>query len=179
MPLSFFKPKGRFEQLVHQHQHRVYGLACYLLGDRDEAADVAQDVFLRLWTHRSTVDEERALGWLLRVTRNACIDALRKRRTAMGLFDVDTERAEQAPALGPAPDMAAEAADFSARLRNALDQLREPYRSIVILREIQELKYEEISGAMDLPMTTVKVYLHRGRKMLRDRLSEVMEREVA
>lgn len=179
MPLSLLRPQASYERLLRQHQHRVFGLACYLLGDRDEAADVAQDVFLRLWTHRQTVDEERALGWLLRVTRNACIDVLRRRQTTTTLFDVDTERTEEAPSNGAPPDAAVQAADFSERLQGALDALREPYRSIVILREIQELKYEEISGAMDLPMTTVKVYLHRGRKMLRERLRDVLEREVA
>lgn len=179
MPLPFLRPQAPYEQLVRQHQHRVFGLACYLLGNRDEAADVAQDVFLRLWTHRATVEEDRALPWLLRVTRNACIDVLRRRQTTTTLFDVDTERTEEAPSHGAPPDAAVEAADFNDRLRGALDGLREPYRSIVILREIQELKYDEISGAMDLPMTTVKVYLHRGRKMLRERLGRVMEREVA
>ena len=58
-----------------------------------------------------------------------------------------------------------------------MSRIAEPYRSIVILREVQELKYEEISGAMNLPLNTVKVYLHRGRKMLREQLSEVMHRE--
>ena len=149
----------------------------YFLGDRTEAQDVTQDVLLRLWQHRDNVDEDRLLGWLLRVTRNACVDALRKRKAQRNVMTSDSEALEYTPGQGPTPETSAEAADFQGHLERALRRMAEPYRSIVILREVQELKYEEISGAMDLPLNTVKVYLHRGRKMLREHLSEVMHRE--
>lgn len=164
---------------MRTYQHRVYGFAVYFLGNRTEAEDVTQDVLLRLWQHRDTVEESRLLGWLLRVTRNACVDALRRRRVYRNLMTPDDERLGQAAAGDPTPDDDAEAADFQRHLRRALAQIPDPYRSIVILREVQELKYEEISGAMDLPLNTVKVYLHRGRKMLRQHLSEVLHREAA
>jgi RNA polymerase sigma-70 factor (ECF subfamily) len=66
-----------------------------------------------------------------------------------------------------------------AHLQRAIDQLKEPYRSIVILREIEDFQYDEICGALDLPMSSVKVYLHRGRKMLRKTLGEVLHIENA
>lgn len=170
-------PQRRFDRHVRTYQHRVFGFAVYFLGDRTEAEDVTQDVFLRLWQHRADVDEDRLLGWLLRVTRNACVDALRKRKAHRNLITADTDALGHAPGEGPTPDACAEAADFQGHLERALARIAEPYRSIVILREVQELKYEEISGAMNLPLNTVKVYLHRGRKMLREQLSEVMHRE--
>lgn len=169
-------PQRRFRDQVARFQHRVYAFACYLLGDADEAADVTQEVLIRLWRHRERVDETRMLPWLLRVTRNACIDALRRRRVQpaqAGRSDVLELTATDAPS----PADAAEQLDFQVRLQQALDRLHEPYRSIVLLREVQELKYEEISEALELPLGTVKVYLHRARKMLREALKEVTNRE--
>lgn len=167
----------QFERRVHQYQDRIYGFACYFLGDREAAQDVTQEVLIRFWKHCGEVDDERALGWLLRVARNACIDALRRRKAAHRVMRTDDEYIEDAPSGWASPAEATEASDFQRHLRRALERLDDPYRSIVILREVQEMKYEEISGALDLPLNTVKVYLHRGRKMLRQQLSEVMNRE--
>ena len=177
MSILFGQAQRRFERSVRKYQHRIYGFAVYFLGDKVEAQDVTQDVLLRLWQHRDEIDETRVLGWLLRVTRNACVDALRKRKARSNVMRADTEALGYAPGNGPTPEASAEAADFQGHLGRALSRIAEPYRSIVILREVQELRYEEISGAMNLPLNTVKVYLHRGRKMLREQLSEVMHRE--
>ena len=73
------------------------------------------------------------------------------------------------------PERQAEAADFRRHLEEALRDVAEPYRSIVILREIEQLQYEEIATAMAMPLNTVKVYLHRGRRMLRTKLREFVE----
>lgn len=177
--MSFLESRvqQRFAGYVRKYQHRIYGFAVYFLGDRTEAEDVAQDVLLRLWQHRDDIEEERLLGWLLRVTRNACVDALRRRKVKHAVMTSDADVYGLAEGTEPYPDSYAEAVDFQEHLRRALDRIAEPYRSIVILREVQELKYEEISGVLNLPLNTVKVYLHRGRKMLREQLSEVLHRE--
>ena len=167
----------QFERKVYLYQDRVYGFAYYFLNDRDEAQDVTQEVLIRLWKHCRDVDEERLLGWLLRVTRNACIDALRKRKSFRGMMTVSTDEVLFAKSSDLSPEDSTTVADTRNKLIAAVDRLPDPYRSIVILREIQDLKYEEISGAMDMPLNTVKVYLHRGRKMLREQLREVMDRE--
>lgn len=159
---------------MHAYQHRIFGFAFYLLTDREEAEDVTQEVLLRLWDHRSDVEEERALAWLLRVTRNACIDEMRKRAHFRKLVEVDSDALERVSGDSLPPDACAEQADFQERLEDTLCRLQEPHRSIVILREIQDMKYEEIAEALDLPLNTVKVYLHRGRKFLREQLSEVL-----
>jgi RNA polymerase sigma-70 factor (ECF subfamily) len=175
--LSSIPTQRRFERYVQTYQHRVFGFAVYYLGDRREAEDVAQEVLIRLWHHMDKIDEERLLGWLLRVTRNACVDALRKNKARRQRIAPVLDDIAEPAGHDPLPDDHAEADDFQQHLERALAQINEPYRSIVILREIQELKYEEISGAMDLPLGTVKVYLHRGRKMLREHLTEVLHRE--
>jgi RNA polymerase sigma-70 factor (ECF subfamily) len=70
-----------------------------------------------------------------------------------------------------------EKTELRARIQSALAGLNEPYRSVVILREIQDLKYEEIAQAVDLPLNTVKSYIHRGRKMLREELREIVSHD--
>lgn len=154
----------------------MFSLACYLLGSRDDARDVTQEVLIRLWKSGGDVEEERVLPWLMRVTRNASIDALRHRKTVNNVVSADAE-VDQVPDGGESPTDHLQAADEAEMVEAALDSMPEPYRSIVILREIQDLKYEEISATMDMPLNTVKVYLHRGRKMLREQLSEVLESE--
>lgn len=167
----------QFEQQLQRYQHRIYGYAFHYLGNREEAEDITQEVFIRFWKHRETIDEEKPLGWLLRVTRNASVDAIRRRKTYQRTVSVNSELLDYAHGRNPLPDTDAESSDFRQHLQSALEELSEPYRSIVILREIQELKYQEIAEALDLPLTTVKVYLHRARKMLRNQLHEVLQRE--
>lgn len=168
-----------FEQQVRDYQDRVYGFAQYYLKNREAAQDVTQDVLIRFWEHRDEVDPDRTLGWLLRVTRNACIDALRKRKTRRNAMTVNTDGLDQATGSQPSPAEEAATSDFRDHLEQALDGVDEPYRSVIILREIQNLKYKEISEALDMPMNTVKVYVHRGRKKLRNQLSQVTHHEVS
>lgn len=168
-----------FEQQVYQYQDRVYGFACSFLKDETTAKDVTQDVFIKFWEHHDEIDDDRALGWLLRVTRNACIDVFRKRKTRRKSVTVNSETLHRAESEEPSPQEEAEASDFDTHLNHALDQVDEPYRSVVVLREIQNLKYKEIADALDMPINTVKVYIHRGRKKLRHQLSEILDHETA
>jgi RNA polymerase sigma factor (sigma-70 family) len=168
---------SEYESLITREQHRVYGYALRLVGDREEAKDVVQDAMLRMWKHRDRLEVDGAISWLLRVTHNACIDQLRRRKLETQIFhsDADTDR------LGGrewSPAKQTESRDSMKHLRDAISQLGEPHRSIVLLREVEEFSYEEICGALNLPMSTVKVYLHRARKKLRKTLEEVMHREL-
>jgi len=165
----------QFENQVHEYQDQVYGFACSMLRDEVIAQDVTQDVFITLWEHRDEVDYDRALPWLMRVTRNACIDQLRRRQTRQRTMTVDTEGLSRAESQRPLPDTSTEVSDFEDHLDAALDKIDEPYRSVVVLREIQELKYQEIADALDMPLNTVKVYIHRGRKKLRKRLTDRLD----
>lgn len=169
----------QYERVVRQYRHRVFGLAFYLLGNREEAEDQTQEVLIRLWKNRHSVDDSRITGWLLRVTRNACIDVIRKRRSFQKNVITSTELTDSVPANTQQPDEAASWSLFRNQLEGALRALSEPYRSILILREIQEMKYDEIAEIMNLPLNTVKVYLHRGRKTLRALLSEVSNDELS
>jgi RNA polymerase sigma factor (sigma-70 family) len=165
-----------FDDTARTYRRRVYSFARYLLSSREEAEDVTQEVLLRLWRHQDGVEEERLGAWLLRVTRNACYDLLRRRRsegaTNALATSLDDETVRELASAEPDPQSRAETADFRRRLLGALGELGEPYKSIIILREVQGLAHREIGEALGIPEVTVRVHLHRGRKKLRERLRE-------
>ncbi|RMH16662.1 MAG: RNA polymerase sigma factor [Acidobacteria bacterium] len=164
-----------YHQLVAQHRDRIFTFAFYTLGHREDAEDVTQDVLVRLWQNGKRLDLERVGAWLNRVTRNACYDLARKRKVRRAVHASGDQESllAQVPSPRPDPEGEAGAADFRRRLTAALRQLPEPYRSAVVLREIQGLSYREIADVLDRPLNTVKVYLHRGRRLLRQALAEV------
>jgi RNA polymerase sigma-70 factor (ECF subfamily) len=166
-----------FAAAVAEHQRRVFSFACYHLGSRPDAEDATQEVFVRLWHHPQMLESDRVLAWLLRVTRNLCLDLLRKRSsspTPVDLGAVEAAGAGHRPGP-PDPETLAVSSQLGRSLCSALGRVPEPQRSIVILREVQGLSYRDISAALDLPLNTVRVYLHRGRRALRDHLREVYE----
>ncbi|MCB1054675.1 MAG: RNA polymerase sigma factor [Acidobacteria bacterium] len=163
-----------FHQLASEQQHRIFSLARYLLGNAEDAADVTQEVLLKLWQHWSELDLEIAPAWLRKVTRNASIDRIRQRKAyrSMVTEHIDPSAEERAVGQQPGPAQSAAAAGFRRHLESTLAELPEPYRTAVVLREIEELKYEEISSCLDLPLNTVRTHIHRGRRILRQRLRE-------
>ncbi len=162
-----------YEDVVSKQQRKVYTYARYLLNHPEEAEDVTQEVFLKLWHHWSEIEIHSVRAWLLRVTRNACFDLLRKRRSRLRVVEPDTDPKvlERAPASTSGPEREAARADLRRHLLDALARLAEPYRSVLVLREIQQLPYREIGEILDLPLNTVKVYIHRGRRRLRQELA--------
>jgi RNA polymerase sigma factor (sigma-70 family) len=171
----------RFTQLVDQHRDRIYTFAYYHLGNREEAEDVSQEVLIRLWKHWQNIKAQGISAWITRVTRNACIDAIRKRKRydAMVKVEEDCESRLSSAPTGGGQQSILDKIEFRDRLEKALAELDEPYRTIVILREIQEMTYEEISHVVEMPLNTVKVYLHRGRKALRDQMREILKERSA
>jgi RNA polymerase sigma-70 factor (ECF subfamily) len=168
-----------FEEAVAAHQGRVYTLACYILKRPEDAEEVLQEVLLKLWRNRKTVESDRMVAWLSRVTRNACYDRLRRERSAGRdrISAVESEELERAPDTGRDPESRAASSELLGRIEGELGALTEPYKSVLILREIQGMKYREIGEALELPLNTVRVYLHRGRRKLRERLRGVVTDE--
>lgn len=163
----------RFRQWVEEYQDQAWTLARYMLRDAAEAEDVCQESFVKLWHHQDRIDPEKTRPWLMRVVRNGCLDRIRKRRPEGALeleFQAD-------PAAGPLEGM--EQAETGRQLREAIHALREPYRSLVVLRDIQQHSYAEVAGTLDLSLSQVKVYLHRARKQLREQLSGALASEIA
>jgi RNA polymerase sigma-70 factor (ECF subfamily) len=154
-----------FQQWVTQLQNDVWSLARHILKDAAEAEDAAQEVFVRLWKHRDNIDSERVRPWIMKVTRNECLDRLRRRRPEQALDETLTATGTPLADLQQAQD--------SERLQHALGQLPEPFRSLIVLRDVRQHSYQDVALTMDMSMSQVKVYLHRARKRLREQLVEI------
>ncbi|HEX5133466.1 MAG TPA: sigma-70 family RNA polymerase sigma factor [Candidatus Krumholzibacteria bacterium] len=169
-----------FQRLAREHGGKIYSYALHTLRCREDAEDVTQEVLIRLWKHRETIDPERVHGWVMTVARNLVIDASRRRRMRRSLFADGTDGTEvdiPAQETGPVAD-SAERDELRSLLEAAVAELEEPYRSIVVMREIQDFSYNEIAEAMEMPLGTVKVYLHRARRRLRDRVRREFDHAV-
>jgi RNA polymerase sigma-70 factor (ECF subfamily) len=157
----------RFRKWVDEYQDQAWTLARYLLKDAAEAEDAVQEAFVKLWHNRDRVDPGKIKPWLMRVTRNQCLDRLRRRKPTEEW--ADWQKADEGP--GPAQGLAQQ--ELAARLKHSINGLKEPYRSLVVLRDVQQHSYEEVASVLELSLTQVKVYLHRARKQLREQLAEV------
>lgn len=153
-----------WEALVHRYQGRVYAVAYHYLRNAEDARDVAQDVFVRIYRHlHSFQGDEAFLPWVLSLARNACIDRLRRRKARPPASDVPVDGGPELAASGPSPE---EEAAIEARKRllyRAMSGMSDKNREILLLKEIQELKFEEISSLLALPMGTVKSRSNRAR----------------
>ncbi|HKQ59720.1 MAG TPA: RNA polymerase sigma factor [Candidatus Polarisedimenticolaceae bacterium] len=157
-----------FEAVVTLHKDRVHAYACTLLKDTEEARDVTQEILIRLWEHRRRVEPQGARPWLMRATHNLCIDRIRRRR---GRVDLDVEDGPSTPAdPTPGPERLAASDQSRQHLGLALASLSPMDRAVLVLREIQELPYDEIAATLGLPLGTLKARLHRARERLRERL---------
>jgi RNA polymerase sigma-70 factor (ECF subfamily) len=157
----------KYRQWVKDYQDQAWTVARYILKDAEEAEDATQEAFVKLWDNRDNVDPDRVRAWLMKVTRNGCLDRLRRRRDNVE-FDESYMAGEVS---GPMQD--AEATETGAWLKQAIAGLKEPYRSLVVLRDVNQHSYEEVAGMLELNLAQVKTYLHRARKQLRERLAEV------
>ncbi|NNL95767.1 MAG: RNA polymerase sigma factor [Xanthomonadales bacterium] len=155
-----------YRKWVAEYQDQAWTLARYILKDASEAEDATQEAFVKLWNHRDNIDPERIKPWLMQVTRNHCLDRLRRRKPETEFVDY-----QSADERGPLHGL--EQSELGNWLKRSIAGLREPYRSLVVLRDIQQHSYEEVAGVMDLSLSLVKVYLHRARKQLREQLAEV------
>lgn len=156
----------RFRAWVNEYQDQAWTLARYLLKDPAEAEDATQEAFVKLWNHRDDIDPARVKPWLMKVTRNTCLDRLRRRRD-----EVEFQEYQSAEEQGPLADL--QRSELGQWLSRRIGGLKEPYRTLVILRDIYQHSYEEVAGATELSLSQVKVYLHRARKQLREQLAEV------
>ncbi|HJO12007.1 MAG: sigma-70 family RNA polymerase sigma factor [Gammaproteobacteria bacterium] len=154
---------AQYRQAVDQHKQRVYSLALYSLRAREDAEDVTQEVFIKLWQHWQKVDLDKIGAWLMRVTRNSVIDHVRKRNPEQNQTDFNVETQ---PAL-ESEETELDRTSIQQQLKLAIAELNEPFRSIIIMRDIQGFSYSDIEQTLDMSESQVKVYLHRARRKLR------------
>lgn len=164
-----------FLRQVNTYEDRILRIARSYLNDAAKAKDVTQEVLVKLWKHQDELDEDGIMAWLSCVTRNACIDILRARKRRRKTVRVDAEGVDRAESPDRTPARHAETEDLREHVLDALDRVDDPYRRVVALRELQGLKYKEIATVLDMPLNTVKVYLHRGRKKLQAELDRSLD----
>jgi RNA polymerase sigma-70 factor (ECF subfamily) len=154
-----------FGLLVDRYRAPVVRLAYRLTRDRDDANDVAQDAFLRAFRRIGEFRPDRPFAhWLFVIARNASFDALRRRRRSSALAGGD------GPWSSLGPEELALRNDEAQRVHAALDVLPERYREVLELYYISELRYREIAEQLEIPLGTVKTYMSRAKRRLREKL---------
>jgi RNA polymerase sigma-70 factor (ECF subfamily) len=170
-----------FEVLVREHQDRVYDFCVRMLGDREEANDLVQEIFVSVHQNlRKFREDARLSTWIFRISKNQCINRLKylKRRgrgRSDEYGDVGEDVLSGAMGAPPTPDAALESARERARVQWAISQLEPDARMLVALRDIEGLSYEEIIDITELPEGTVKSRLHRAREKLAELLGRLKE----
>jgi RNA polymerase sigma-70 factor (ECF subfamily) len=160
--------QAAWETIVRLHRRKVFNIAYKFVGRHDQAEDLTQDVFLKLYKSLETFDRRANFQtWLVSVSRNLCIDHYRSVRKEREVVNRDIDPSELTPA---SPDRSAQAEleqrDRVHLLRRALDKLPPSLRTAVMMRDIQEMSYHEIAERLSLPEGTVKSRINRGRSEL-------------
>ena len=173
-------PKVRFDRLALPHLDAAYNLARWLLKDDHSARDAVQDAFLRALRFFDHLQGEQARPWLLAIVRNSCYSLLGKRRQLGEQVEFDEERDSEfaepsIDAAGGDPEAHLSRKIESARLDEAIERLPSVYREVIVLRELEELAYEEIAQVANVPVGTVMSRLSRARALLRARLGSADE----
>lgn len=157
-----------YESVVREHKDRVFSYAVWMLREREDSRDVAQEALIRLWKHREQVKPESARAWLLTTTHRLCLDRLRHRKRWQER-PLEVPGAEQATNAA-SPERQAAAFEAVGEVGRALGELGPQDRAVVVLREIEGLGYREIAESLDIPLGTLKARLHRARLRLRHQL---------
>ncbi len=157
-----------FGVLVERYRAPLVRLAYRLTRDRDEAKDIAQDVFLRAFRRLDDFRPERPFArWMFVIARNASLDTIRRRRREAALAAGTEERSFE-----PGPEDVALRNDAAVRVHAALEALPSKYRDVLELYYVSDLRYRDIALALEIPIGTVKTYISRAKRRLRAELAE-------
>lgn len=167
-----------FAILLDRYQRLVAHLVARMVPKASDREDLCQEIFLRIYRHLGEFQfKSKFSTWVAQIAHNACINYLQKKRVPLyqDLAEEDEEeeprRVEWVPSAEISPLERAEANDLRARLQEEIEQLPLPYRTILTLFHVEEMSYAEISQITQLPEGTVKSYLFRARRFLRNRLA--------
>jgi RNA polymerase sigma-70 factor (ECF subfamily) len=171
--------QAAWEHIVRLYRRKVFNIAYKFVGRHDEAEDLAQDVFLKVFKSLRTFDRRANFStWLISVSRNLCIDHYRSVRRERELVNHDVDVVTLArPTGGDTAQAMLERRDRVATLRTALDKLTPSLRAAIMLRDIQELSYQEIAERLGVPEGTVKSRINRGRTELARQIARLRERQ--
>lgn len=177
--------EAAFRELVRRYERPVFSLVYRIVRDRALAEDITQETFIKVLNGiRSYRPEFKFSSWIFKIANNAAIDQLRRRSLDTLSLDgsptATTPEAMGATALqigsqGESPLDEVEARELGSAIEQAIARLRPEYRACIMLRHVQGFSYEEIAETLELPLGTVKTYIHRARNELREYLADVRE----
>jgi RNA polymerase sigma factor (sigma-70 family) len=160
-----------WEQVVRDHSARVYRLAYRLSGNQQDAEDLTQETFVRVFRSLADFSPGTFEGWLHRITTNLFLDMVRRRQRIR--FDALPEDTERLPGSAPSPEQVYADTHLDPQVQAALDKLSPEFRVAVVLCDIEGLTYEEISATLGIKLGTVRSRIHRGRVQLREALAHL------
>jgi len=177
--------EAAYRELIRRYERPVYSLVLRMVRDRQLAEDLAQETFIKALNAIATYRPEfKFSSWIFKIANNAAIDHLRRR-------EIDTLSLDGAPNATSQDDIEAtalqigdksetplaelEARELGTSIERAIGQLRPEYRSCILLRHVEGMAYEEIAQLLDLPLGTVKTYIHRARNELRGLLTHLRD----
>ena len=172
--------KLNFEDVIKKYDKLIYNLARRWMNNNEDAQDVSQEVALKIYKNLDRCQGEEYLqAWISRITHNACMDALRKKKgkpteslDEMMDFD-DGEAAKQVPDEAPTPEERLMQKEVAAQIEQALQKLPLKYRTLILLRDWQGHSYEEVAEITSIPLGTVKSRIFRGRTKLKEILLQL------
>ena len=174
-----------YRELLHRYERPVFSLVYRMVRDRETAEDLAQQTFVKVLNALDSYRPEyRFSSWIFKIANNAAIDHLRRRElntlSLDGSPDAVTASDVEATALqaadhSPSPLAELESRELGATIEQAVAKLRPDYRACILLRHVEGRTYEEIAEALDLPLGTVKTYIHRARLELREHLAHLKD----
>ncbi|WP_077210514.1 RNA polymerase sigma factor SigW [Bacillus dakarensis] len=168
-----------YAEIVEIFKDKIFQLCYRMLGNRHEAEDMAQEAFIRAYVNITSFNINLKFStWLYRIATNLCIDRIRKKKPD---FYLDAEVAgtdgltmySQVPAETTLPEEEVESIELQDTIQREISKLPEKYRTVIVLKYIEELSLNEISEILDMPLGTVKTRIHRGREALRQQLRNV------
>ena len=169
-------PRPTFDEVVARYGDKIFTISLRLTGNRDDAADLTQDVFERVYRNLDRYEPGTFDGWLYRITRNLFLDRVR-RGGRVRLESLSVEEWHAPASSDPGPADVVERATLEADLEDGLAMLSPDFRLAVVLCDIEGLTYDEIVVATGWPLGTVRSRIHRGRKTMRDFLRARSRRE--
>lgn len=167
-----------FEKLIAKHQQKVYNIAYRMMGNEEDAKDAAQEALIKVYKNIGNFRGDSGFStWIYRIAVNACKDELRKKKHNVVSMDKEMETDEgsfkhEFADQSLKPDELLEQSELNEIVQSSIQDLPEQNRVAIILRDIQGFSYEDISKVLDCPVGTVKSRINRGRKLLKDILSQ-------
>lgn len=169
-----------FGRLVDRYRDRVYGVAFRIVGNADDAMDIAQEAFVKAWTSLPRFRDRSAFfTWIYRITTNLALDHLRRNRVRPveyddGILSEALPGLESAPSANPSPRQETMHAETRRAIEEALAQLTPEHRAVLVLREMEGRSYQEIAQTLGCRIGTVMSRLHYGRRRMRELLEEIL-----